>query len=93
MVTDGIPYYPKTLSDKWGDFIKRNPKLKYIRFHDLRHTSATLLINQGVHPKIISSRLGHSKIATTMDVYGHAIQSADFTAASKFDSFFDSNIK
>jgi integrase len=62
--------------------------MKYIRFHDLRHTSATLLINQGVHAKIISNRLGHSNISTTMNVYGHAIQSADQAAASKFDSFF-----
>ncbi|MEK4508974.1 tyrosine-type recombinase/integrase [Paenibacillus sp. FSL K6-2524] len=47
--------------------------LRYIRFHDLRHTSATLLINQGVHTKIISERLGHDNITTTMNIYGHAL--------------------
>ncbi|WP_269800221.1 site-specific integrase [Paenibacillus phocaensis] len=44
--------YPKTLGDRWRAFHQKNPKLKYIRFHDLRHTSATLLISQGVHAKI-----------------------------------------
>lgn len=80
----GMPLYPKTLTDRWREFSSRN-ELKYIRFHDLRHTSATLLINQGVHAKIISERLGHSNIGTTMNVYGHVIQKADVAAASLFD--------
>lgn len=71
------------------DFLKKN-KLRYIRFHDLRHTSATILINQGVHAKIISERLGHGNIGTTMNIYGHALQSADRAAADKFDSLFSS---
>jgi Site-specific recombinase XerD len=85
----GLPYYPKTLSDMWRDFIKRNPGIKYIRFHDLRHTSVTLLINKGIHAKIISSRLGHSNIKTTMNIYGHALQSADRAAAEAFDTLFN----
>lgn len=87
---NGIPLYPKTIGDRWRAFHKRNIDhgLKYIRFHDLRHTSATLLINEGVHPKIISKRLGHSKIGTTMNVYGHVIDSADKTAAEKFQRLF-----
>ncbi|MGO4500036.1 tyrosine-type recombinase/integrase [Paenibacillus sp. 2RAB27] len=85
---NGKPFYTKTPGDMWRRFIRKYPQMKYIRFHDLRHTSATLLINQGVHAKIISNRLGHSNISTTMNVYGHAIQSADQAAASKFDSFF-----
>lgn len=68
-------------------FIQKN-KFRYIRFHDLRHTSATLLINQGVHAKIISERLGHGNINTTMNIYGHALQSADQAAADKFDALF-----
>ncbi|WP_077596614.1 tyrosine-type recombinase/integrase [Oceanobacillus kimchii] len=51
--------------------------LKYINIHALRHASATLLINEGVHAKIISQRLGHSDISTTMNFYGHAIVEAD----------------
>ncbi|PAE35422.1 hypothetical protein CHI06_23520 [Bacillus sp. 7884-1] len=45
--------------------------LPYIRFHDLRHTHATLLLQQGVHPKVVSERLGHSTIGITMDTYTH----------------------
>jgi integrase len=66
-------------------FIKKN-NLRYIRFHDLRHTSATLLINQGVHAKLISERLGHGNINTTMNVYEHALQSADQSTADKFEA-------
>ena len=56
------------------------------RLHDLRHTHATLALQAGVHPKIVSERLGHSTIAFTLDVYSHAIphmQIGDF--ASDFD--------
>lgn len=71
-------------------FLKKN-KLRYIRFHDLRHTSATLLINQGVHAKIISERFGHGNINTTMNVYGHALRSADQSAADKFEKILTLN--
>jgi len=71
------------------EFIKKNG-LRYIRFHDLRHTSATVLINQGVHAKIISERLGHGNINTTMNVYGHALRTADQSAADKFESILTS---
>ncbi|HEY4684815.1 MAG TPA: site-specific integrase [Dehalococcoidia bacterium] len=42
-----------------------------IRFHDLRHTAATLLLGQGIHPKIVSERLGHSRVSITLDLYSH----------------------
>jgi len=45
--------------------------LKVIRFHDARHTPASLLLRQGIHPKIVQERLGHSSIATTLDTYSH----------------------
>jgi integrase len=74
-------------------FLKKN-KLRYIRFHDLRHTAATLLINQGVHAKVISERLGHGNIATTMNIYGHALQEADKDAANKVsDILFIPNVR
>jgi integrase len=44
-----------------------------VRFHDLRHTCATLLLTKGVHPKIVSEMLGHSSIAVTLDIYSHVI--------------------
>lgn len=82
---DGSPFHHERPYLWFRSFLKKN-NLRYIRFHDLRHTSATLLINQGVHAKIISERLGHGDIGTTMNVYGHALRSADQHAADKFES-------
>lgn len=82
---EGTPFHPETPYLYFRRFLKKNG-LKYIRFHALRHTSATLLISQGVHAKIISERLGHASITTTMNVYGHALQSADKEAANKFNN-------
>lgn len=45
-----------------------------LRFHDLRHTCATLLLAKGVHPKIVNEMLGHLSIAITLDTYGHMIR-------------------
>ncbi|MFF2885572.1 tyrosine-type recombinase/integrase [Paenibacillus sp. NPDC057967] len=73
-------------------FIKKHG-LRYIRFHDLHHTAVTLLINQGVHAKIISERLGHGDIFTTMNIYGHALQSADQIAADKLKFLFADQAK
>ena len=44
-----------------------------MRFHDLRHSAATLLLSQGTHPKVVQELLGHSQIAVTMDVYSHVL--------------------
>ncbi|WP_162630262.1 hypothetical protein [Brevibacillus brevis] len=51
------------------------------------------LFNKDVHAKIISERLGHANILTTMNVYGHALRSADQEATKHFDSLFDSRVK
>ncbi len=80
----GKPFYHTAPGTWFRRFVQR-VGLKRIRFHDLRHTSATLLINQGVHAKIISSRLGHADIRTTMNIYGHALRSADHAAANTFN--------
>ena len=60
--------------------------LSGLRFHDLRHTHASLLIAAGEHPLVISRRLGHSGIQVTMDRYGHLIGGLDRSAASKLDA-------
>lgn len=80
----GNHFYPDTPTRWWNKFIKRN-KIRHIRLHDLRHTSATLLIAQNVHAKIISERLGHKRISTTMDIYGHALPVADKEASDKLN--------
>ncbi|WP_046180347.1 site-specific integrase [Domibacillus tundrae] len=84
---NGKPYNPDSMKNWWSRFIKRH-ELKYINIHALRHTSATLLINEGVHAKIIAERLGHSNITTTMNVYGHALKQADTVATDKLDAAF-----
>jgi integrase len=63
--------------------------LPKIRFHDLRHTAATLTFKQGVHPKIVQERLGHSSIVLTMDTYSHVIPSMQSNAAEKMDSLLN----
>ncbi|GGF24287.1 site-specific integrase [Halobacillus andaensis] len=84
---NGKPLYPTVPGTWWRRFIKRTG-FKHIRFHDLRHTAATLLINQGVHAKVISERLGHADIKTTMNIYGHYVRQADEEAADKLNSLF-----
>ena len=56
-----------------------------IRFHDLRHTSATLMLQQGTHPKIVQERLGHSDISLTLNTYSHVLPSMQEEAAEKLD--------
>jgi integrase len=56
-----------------------------VRFHDLRHTHATELLRGGVHPKIVSERLGHSTIGITLDVYSHVMPGMQEEAVRKFD--------
>jgi integrase len=53
-----------------------------IRFHDLRHTHATLALQAGVHPKVVSERLGHATVVMTLDIYSHAIPALQQDAAS-----------
>jgi integrase len=56
-----------------------------IRFHDLRHTHATLLLKEGMHAKIVSERLGHANIAITLDTYSHVLPSMQAQAAEGID--------
>lgn len=60
--------------------------LPYIRFHDLRHTAATLLLLKGVHPKKVSEMLGHASVAITLTVYSHVLPSLGRDAASAMDA-------
>jgi integrase len=59
-----------------------------MRFHDLRHTHAAMLIAQGEHPKVIQNRLGHSSIKITLDTYGHLFDGLDEAAAERLDAAF-----
>jgi integrase len=66
----------------------KSAELPDIRFHDLRHTAATLLLAEGVHPKIVQERLGHSQISVTLDIYSHVLPTMQKEAAGKLDRLF-----
>jgi integrase len=56
-----------------------------MRIHDARHTHASLLLKQGIHPKVVQERLGHSTIAVTLDIYSHVAPGLQEAAAKRFD--------
>ena len=74
------------MSGEFAAMLTRRKDLPRIRFHNLRHTHATQLLLAGVHPKIAQERLGHSTIATTMDIYGHVSDTMQEDAAAKIDT-------
>jgi integrase len=84
---DGRPRHPDTVSAGWSRFV-RTLGLPGVRFHDLRHAHATLLLLEGVHPKIVSERLGHASIAITLDTYSHVLPSMQSQAVEAFDQLF-----
>lgn len=79
------------------DAIKKENKNLYlireVNFHGLRHTSATILINQNVDTSTVSKRLGHARTSTTMDIYSHSLQKSDTAAADKFENLFNKKSK
>ena len=60
-----------------------------MRFHDLRHTFASLLLEAGESPKIIQELLGHSTITTTMDIYAHVTKKSKVNAIEKFSQLVE----
>ena len=72
---------------KISNFVEKN-NLPKVTIHSLRHTSATLLIMQGVNVKTVSSRLGHSNLSTTQNIYSHAIKTADEIASDTLEFLF-----
>jgi len=83
---DGQPFLPNTVTHSWEKLVKRL-SLGHIRLHDARHTHASLMLKQGVHPKIVQERLGHSSITVTFDTYSHVAPGLQEAAALKFDEF------
>ena len=77
---DSTPMNPDSLSDWTGKFVAKYNLPKFTP-HALRHTNASLLIENGLNIPTASKRLGHSSIATTTKIYSHAIQSADAIAS------------
>ena len=81
---DGKPYLPDSITHSWYKLALRCG-LQGIRLHDARHTHASLMLKQGVHPKIVQERLGHSSIQITLDTYSHVAPGLQEAAANKFD--------
>ena len=75
---------PATLTHAFSKLARR-AGLFGVRLHDLRHTHASLLLQQAVHPKIVSGRLGHANIQITLDTYSHLLPGMQEAAADAFD--------
>jgi integrase len=78
---DGAPIHPDKFRKRFEVRIGRSG-LPPIRFHDLRHTYATLALRAGVHPKVVAEVLGHANISITLDTYSHAIPAMQESAAA-----------
>jgi len=86
----GKPYKPSWFSLKVRRFLKKSD-LRRIRLHDMRHTSATLMLQVGISPKVAQQRLGHADFSTTMDIYSHVMEEMEQEAAGKLNNIFSSN--
>jgi integrase len=64
----------------------RRLDIRQIRFHDLRHSHATHLLRAGVHPKVVSERLGHSRVGITLDTYSHVLPGMQEDAVQRIDA-------
>ena len=89
---DGQPIQPRSISQAWRQKLA-GLNLPPIRFHDLRHAHATHLLGSGIHPKIASERLGHSKVGITLDLYSHVLPGMQEDAAARVDEAFQIAVK
>lgn len=79
---DGQPIHPDVVTRRFKTLVRQSGLPPLRGPHDLRHTWASLALAAGVHPKVVSDRLGHSTISITIDTYSHAIPSLDADAAA-----------
>lgn len=84
----GTPLEPRKAAKEYTTILEA-AGLPVIRFHDLRHTAATLLLAQGVHPRVVMELLGHSQIAITMNTYSHVIPALKKEAANQMDAILN----
>ncbi|MFC1998852.1 tyrosine-type recombinase/integrase [Chloroflexota bacterium] len=81
---EGKPFRPNTVTRAWAT-LATQCGLKVIRFHDARHTHASLLLKQGIPTKVVQERLGHSSSQITLDIYSHVAPGMQMDAAKAFD--------
>jgi integrase len=84
----GAPLRQAYVTRKSFKKLLETAEIPHIRFHDLRHTAATLMLKQGIHAKVVSERLGHASIQITLDRYSHVLPSMQRDAADKLDAVF-----
>jgi len=89
---DGAPVDPRTFTKHFQRILQK-AGLPKIRFHDLRHTHASLLLSRGIHPKIVQERLGHSSITMTLDLYSHLTPGLQEAAASSLNGLLSKKNK
>jgi len=82
---DGSPRTPSTLTQAFKR-LSRKIGLDGVRLHDLRHTMASLYLEQGVNPKTVAERLGHASVTITLDLYSHCLPGVQEAAAEQFDA-------
>jgi len=80
----GKPFRPNTITRAWT-MLAQNTGVRVIRLHDARHTHASIMLKQGIHPKVVQERLGHSSIQMTLDTYSHVAPGIQAAAANRFD--------
>lgn len=83
--TRGTPLEPRNVNRSFAGLLTA-AGLRHVRLHDLRHTCATLLLDQGASPRVVMETLGHSTISVTMNVYAHVMPKAMRDAASSMDA-------
>jgi integrase len=87
----GEPLHREHVTQRQLKPLLKSAGLPCIRFHDLRHTAATLLLLQGVHPKVASEMLGHSNVGITLGLYSHVLPSMQEAAAAAMERVFSAS--
>lgn len=84
---DGAIWPPDSFTSSFAAAMRKH-RMGGFNFHALRHSHATILLRQGVNPKVVSERLGHAKVGTTLDIYSHVLPSMQEEAAQRLDKAF-----
>jgi integrase len=82
---DGGMIAPQKVTDTFREAVRDAP-VPVVRFHDIRHAHATWMLQAGVNPKVVSTRLGHASVQTTLDIYAEVLPAMDEDAAARFES-------
>jgi integrase len=86
---NGERLYPNTATKRFSNLVKKL-NFENVRLHDLRHSHATLMLQAGVHPKVVQERLGHATITTTLNTYSHVIPTLQEESVKKYKKYMNS---